>query len=300
MRNALAPGFYRFVLMLAAAIWGLGFVIGKSAISQLGSTWFTAIRFIGAGIVLTIVLFPHLRRHMDVRTLKAGCIIGVFSFIGFWTQFVGLGLTTPSKNAFLSACYCLTVPLIWWVVARIRPSKRTMLAAVVCAVGIGFVSLSESFVITPGDAMSILSAFAYGAEIVVIAKVMKGGYDVLTITTVQQFTSGVLALVLALVTQPVPAADVLAQPSLIGAMAYVICLSAAFGAIAQNLAQKHLSAAESGLLCSLESVFCAFFSVAFFGETLTAAMVVGFVLIFAAIVVVQTETTEEPAPASKA
>ena len=64
-------------------------------------------------------------------------------------------------------------------------------------------------------------------------------------------------------------------------------LSAAFGAVAQNTAQAHLSPSEAGLLCSLESVFCALFSVAFFGEVLTARMAVGFAFIFAAIVATQ-------------
>lgn len=124
-------GVYRLVLVCAAAIWGLGFVIGKGAIATVGATWFTAIRFLGAGIVLLIILFPHIKRHFNARVLKAGCIIGLFSFLGFWTQFLGLGMTTPSKNAFLSACYCLTVPFIWWVVARRRPATKTLIAAAV-------------------------------------------------------------------------------------------------------------------------------------------------------------------------
>ena len=95
---------YRLILMTAAAVWGLGFVIGKSAIGTVGATWFTAIRFLGAGVVLVILLFPHLKRNFCRKTLKAGMIIGMATFVGFWTQFLGLGLTTPSKNAFLSAC----------------------------------------------------------------------------------------------------------------------------------------------------------------------------------------------------
>ena len=138
-------GVYRLVLVCAAAIWGLGFVIGKGAIATVGATWFTAIRFLGAGIVLLIILFPHIKRHFDARVLKAGCIIGLFSFLGFWTQFLGLGMTTPSKNAFLSACYCLTVPFIWWVVARRRPATKTLIAAAVCTIGIALVSLTDGF-----------------------------------------------------------------------------------------------------------------------------------------------------------
>ena len=107
--------------------------------------------------------------------------------------------------------------------------------------------------------------------------------DVLTITVVQQFTAGILALLLALVTQPMPTMAQVATPEFIGAMTYVAMLSAAFGAVAQNMAQAHLSPSEAGLLCSLESVFC----VVFFGEVLTARMAMGFAFIFAAIVATQ-------------
>ena len=88
-------------------------------------------------------------------------------------------------------------------------------------------------------------------------------------------------------TQPMPTAAQVITPEFIGAMTYVAMLSAAFGAVAQNTAQAHLSPSEAGLLCSLESVFCALFSVAFFGEVLTPRMAVGFAFIFAAIVATQ-------------
>ena len=175
---------YRLTLATAAAIWGLGFVIGKSAIATVGATWFTAIRFFGAGIVLLIILFPHIKRNFCRKTLKAGMIIGVATFLGFWTQFLGLGMTTPSKNAFLSACYCLTVPFIWWVVSRRRPSGKVFISAAICAIGIGMVSLTDGFAISLGDGISILSAFLYGAEIVIIGLVMRDN-DILTTTVVQ-------------------------------------------------------------------------------------------------------------------
>ena len=294
-------GAYRLILVVAAAIWGLGFVIGKGAIQTVGATWFTAIRFLGAGIVLLIILFPHIKRHFNKRVLIAGCVIGLLSFLGFWTQFLGLGLTTPSKNAFLSACYCLTVPFIWWVVARRRPSRKILFAAAACTVGIGLVSLTDGFSIGLGDGISVVSAFLYGAEIVVIGLVMRDN-DVLTVTTIQQFTSGILALALSLITQPVPSVEQIATPVFAGSMLYICMLSAAFGAVAQNLAQAHVSPAEAGLLCSLESVFCAIFSVAFFGEQLTVKMAAGFVLIFGSIVVAQlgdggaSESAGQPTP----
>ena len=264
----------------------MGFGIGKYGIEAIGATWFTCIRFIGSGIILLMVLFPHFRKHISRDVVRAGIIIGAASFFGFWTQFIGLGLTTPSKNAFLSTCYCLTVPFIWWAIARKKPSSRIFTAAAICTVGIGFVSLQEGFTIGLGDTMSIVSAFAYGFEIVIIGLFMKS-HDVLSVTIIQQFTAGVLAALFALVTGPMPSAEQFAEPLLVGSLAYVAALSASFGAIAQNVAQAHIPPSEAGILCSLESVFCAIFSVLLFGEVLTVQSVVGFALIFGAIMLAQ-------------
>lgn len=279
-------GVYRALLIIATIVWGLGFGIGKYAIEIIGATWFTCIRFVGSGIVLLVLLFPHFKEHLNRTTFKAGVITGAFSAIGFWTQFMGLGLTTPSKNAFLSTCYCLTVPFIWWIVARRRPSSRIFVAAAICAVGIGFVSLTESLSISAGDAMSIVSAFTYGAEIVVIGIMMKDN-DVFTVTIVQQLSAGVLTALFAFATQPMVDAATFGDMRLVGALAYVTLLSAAFGSVAQNLAQSHVPPAEAGILCSLESVFCAIFSVLLFGEMLTIQITVGFALIFTAVILAQ-------------
>ena len=64
---------YRALLVLAAAIWGLGFSIGKGAIALVGATWFTAFRFLGATVVLAVRPWPHMRDHFDRKLVKAGC-----------------------------------------------------------------------------------------------------------------------------------------------------------------------------------------------------------------------------------
>lgn len=285
---------YRLMIVSATLIWGLGFGIGKYAIAAVGATWFTCIRFLGSGILILALLFPHFKSHLNRSTLRAGAIIGAFSFIGFWTQFIGLGLTTPAKNAFLSTCYCLTVPFIWWIVVRKRPSPRIFTAAGICTVGIALVSLQGGLSMSVGDAMSIVSAFTYGAEIVVIGIMMKD-HDVFTVTIVQQLTAGVLAGIFALLVEPVPRLSLFSDVALVGSLAYVILLSAAYGSVAQNLAQVRISPSEAGILCSLESVSCAIFSVLLFGEVLTVQVVIGFALIFCAIMLAQKRNSENQA-----
>lgn len=273
---------YRLLLTFATLVWGFGFGLAKYAIAQVGATWVIAIRFLFSGILLLLLLFPHLKKTLNKDILKTGCILGAVSFLGFWTQFLGLGLTTASKNAFLSACYCITVPFIWWVIARKRPTVKSIGFALLCMAGVGLVSLDGSLSISLGDAISILSAFAYGLEIAAIGLLLKD-HDILAITTVQQIVSGLIGLTVALITQPLPAPEQFLNAPFLGCMAYVVVMAATFGCLAQNLAQKHISPAEAGLLCSLESVFCALCSVAFFGEVLTFKLVCGFTLIFASI-----------------
>ena len=277
------PGwFYRTVLLIATLIWGGNFVVAKGAVEAVGSAWVIGIRFCVAAFVLGICCFGRIRRHLTREALRAGVLIGVFSFLGYWTQFWGLEGTTPAKNAFLSACYCITVPFIWWIVARKRPTAKNLLTACVCVVGISFVTLQGELTPAWGDAVSVLSAFLYGAEIVAIALLLKQN-DVFTVTTIQMLVSGVLGCVLGLATTGLPSSETLLSVDFIWRMAYIALLGSCFATTAQNVAQTHVPPNEAGLLFAMESVFGTVFSVLFYGEVLTVKVLVGFALILAAV-----------------
>lgn len=276
--------FYRLVLVSATVIWGGNFVVSKFAVSSLHPLWVIAVRFAAAGLLLGLVFFPRVRSCMSPALLKAGVIIGFFSFLGYGSQFWGLSGTTPAKNAFLSACYCVTVPFIWWLVAGRRPGARKLLAAAVCVAGMALVTLQGELGISWGDGVSVLSAVLYGAEIVSIALLIKQ-HDVIAVTVVQMLSSGVFAALAALLLGIPLDAGMLAEPSFMLQMAYIVVLGSCYASTAQNLAQTHVPPAQVSLLFALESVFGTVFSMLFFGEALTPRLVLGFALIFAAILV---------------
>ncbi|MGN0047152.1 MAG: DMT family transporter [Eggerthellaceae bacterium] len=283
---------YRGILIAATIIWGGNFVVSKFAVDAAGATWVVGIRFLIAGLLMALLLAKRLSRHLTKDLVRAGCIIGLFSFLGYWTQFLGLEGTTPAKNAFLSACYCVTVPFIWWVVVRRSPTKKNLAAAAICVAGMALVTLEGDLSVTWGDGVSILSAFMYGAEIVVIALYIRD-YDVLSVTTIQMITSGILGCILGAFTHEPPTAALLADPGFLAAMAYIILLASCFASTAQNLAQTHVPPAEVSLLFALESVFGTLFSVIFYGEALTLKLVAGFILIFVGILVSQLRSKKD-------
>lgn len=274
--------FYRAVLVAATLCWGGNFVIGKYAVTTMNPVWVISIRFAAAGLLLGLICFKRVRANLSKELVRAGCIMGFFTFLGFWSQFLGLSGTTPAKNAFLSTSYCVTVPFIWWLVARRRPTRRNLVAAAICVCGMGFITLQGDLSIGWGDGVSIASAFLYGAEIVVIALFVRK-HDIVTVSAVQMLACGIYAGVFGVISGTPFNFDALGQPSFIAQIAYITLLGSLFGSTAQNLAQAHIPPAQVSLICALESVFGTIFSVIFMGEALTPQLLAGFALVFAAI-----------------
>ena len=60
----------------------------------------------------------------------SGAVIGLLLFIAYSIQTIGIIDTTPGKNAFLTAVYCVIVPYLYWFVDRNKPDKFNIIAAV--------------------------------------------------------------------------------------------------------------------------------------------------------------------------
>lgn len=70
-----------------------------------------AIRFTVSAIILSIIFWKKLR-DMSKDDLKSGLMIGVFLFMAYSVQTIGVGYTDPGRSAFLSASYCVIVPFL--------------------------------------------------------------------------------------------------------------------------------------------------------------------------------------------
>ena len=126
----------------------------------------------------------------------AGLVLGAVTFLAFWVQTVGLAETTPGKNAFLTATYCVIVPFMLWGLTRKRPTMANVGAAVLCVAGIGLVSMTAgSFTIGFGDLMTLLCAVFFAAQIIAIARFSRH-FDVLGLTAYQFLFGGAMGLVL--------------------------------------------------------------------------------------------------------
>ncbi len=267
-------------------IWGLAFVVMKNMLDYLPTGWLLGFRFVVASLLMAVIFNKQLRATMSAKTITEGFIIGIFVFGAYYLQTQGLALTTPGKNAFLTAFYIVIVPFMWWALAKQKPTKFNIIASILAVVGGGFVSLQASeagFSLNAGDMLTLVSALFFTFQFIAV-KFWGTNDNVLALSIWQFFFAGLISLLVAVLSEPLPKLDNLTQDFWIG-ITYVIVFSTIVGIGFQNVGTANCDPAPAALIMSLEGVFGVIFSVFLTGEVLTLQILIGFVLIFTAIIV---------------
>jgi len=274
------------MLFAAALIWGTSFFIMKNALDVLPVFFLLAIRFTAGAVLLALVAGKRWKSFTP-DYLWRGAVIGGFLFLAYSVQTFGLSLTTPSKNAFLTAVYCVMVPFLTWAVVKARPDRYNIAAALLCVTGVGLVSLNDQLTINAGDLLTLLCAVFYASHIVAVEKVSPG--KDITLLTVFQFAFAALyAWICGACTETFPA-QALADPAVFLPMAYLCVMATTVALLFQNVGQIWSDPASASVILSLESVFGVLFSVIFYGDPVTGRLLAGFALIFVAVVCSETK-----------
>ncbi len=269
----------RAALLAAALIWGSSFIIVKNTVDAVPPNFLLAVRFTFGALALGLIFHKHFRK-IDRGCFWRGAVMGAFLFLAYCFQTLGIQYTTPGKNAFLTAVYCILVPFVYWAVDGSRLSAVNFAAAVLCLAGIGLVSLQGDFTVSSGDLLTLIGGVFYALHMVTVAKVSRGR-DLFVLTAVQFAAGALLAWGTFLLFEPLPGRISWETG---GGMAYLAVFCTAGALLFQNIGQKYTPPAQASLILSLESVFGVGFSVILGAETLTGKMIMGFILIFAAVI----------------
>ena len=274
------------MLCLAAFIWGSSFFIMKESVNILPIFYLLAIRFTGGAILLALVCWKKWR-GFTLDYLWRGAIVGGLLFLAYAVQTFGLAGTTPSKNAFLTAVYCVMVPFLYWLVAKQRPDRYNILAAVLCVTGVGFVSLTSGFTVTWGDGLTLCCAVFYAAHIVSVAK-LSPEKDIYLLTVFQFAFAALYAWICGFCFQDFPA-PALFTPDILIQLAYLTVMATTVALLFQNVGQVWSDPSSAAVILSLESVFGVLCSVLFYHDPVTPRLIAGFVLIFIAVLCSETK-----------
>ena len=273
----------RLALLSTALIWGTSFVIMKSALDTIGTMWLLSIRFTGAALPLCLLGWKRIRA-MSRRAVKGCVLMGLYLAVAYIVQTYGLVYTTPGKNAFLTNVYCVMVPFMAWAVYKRRPSAAHVLGALLCLVGIGLVSLNGlDGGVNIGDLLTLLCGVFYAGQIIVLEQ-YTGEADPLSLSALQFAVAAGICWIGALLFEPAPTALTGEDWLSLGYLS-LFCTALCFFLEAWGM--QVTPGTTAAVLMTLEAVFGVLTSVLFYHEAMTARLLLGFALIFAAVLVTE-------------
>jgi len=309
------------MLIVAAILWGLGFVAQRDGMNYIGPFFYTAIRF-GIGVLCLLPVYFMTRKlepkievkvkaeaeteaeaEAEVKTgtdnikghesiverktvIFAGLIVGIFLFLGVSAQQIGLQTTTAGKASFITALYMVLVP-VFGIALGHKTTKSVWISIIVALVGLYFMSISKDFNIEKGDIFVIACAILWAIHFLFIAH-YSSRVGAIRLSIIQFTVCMVLSLIVAIISEPSP---LLSQsPTLplpfISALPSILYGGIGAVGIAYTLhvvALKDANPAYASLILSTESVFGALGGWLILHETMTSRQILGAGLILAAV-----------------
>ena len=271
-------------LIITAIIWGSGFVGSAVALEYYTPYQILAGRFL-IGVLILGIVFNKRLKTIKKSTLIKGSILGIFLYIAFVLQTVGLQYTTPSKNAFLTAINVVIVPFIGLIIYKKKIDVFELGGAFIAMIGVAVLSLKFSSEINIGDLLTICCAFAFAFHIFYTSKFVKDE-DPIQLTIIQMMVAAVIGFVVVVFKGETTFST---QPNGLIPLLYLAIFSTTIAFLLQTIAQKYITETKAAIILATESFWGMAFSITILSEVMTAKMGIGAILILGAIVLSETK-----------
>lgn len=289
MKNRSILGFILFILV--AAIWGTAFVFQRIGMDSIQPYTFTAARMSLAAVAVSLIsVFIKspapagvTEREYNRNSVTGGVICGFLLVAASLFQQVGIVTTSAGKAGFITAMYILLVPVLGSLFLKKHSSWRVWLSVAMGVTGLYLLCMKDSFRLEYGDSLICVCAFLFSAHILFIDHYVAKGNPV-RIAAIQLIVTSLVSWVLAFILES-PGIEQI--KSAVIPIVYCGLVSAGVGYTLQIVAQKFTEPTVASLLMSLESVFAVTAGALILHEQMTTREVLGCVIMFTAIIIVQ-------------
>lgn len=286
------------LLLLAGAIWGMGFVAQQTAMDDIGPMLFIASRFLLAGFAVLPFAMAELKRangpsYIDaVKSHKTGFFwVGLAFFLGMTFQQIGLKGTSVTNAGFLTALYVIMVPLIMVLVLRVQQPVIIWPASLLALIGIYLLSGGDLAALNSGDMLIIICALFWAGHVILTGRIGQQSGLPVTMATTQFFITAALAFICYVIFVPAGFGETIpTTDQLLGALPEIIyagTIAGGLGFTLQAVGQRYTSESAAAVLISTESLFAALFGAIFLSERLATLGYFGCALIFIAILLIE-------------
>ncbi len=287
------------LVLFATVVWGSQYIIIKQGAALVPPFFFQGMRHVVA-FVGFCPWWGRLRK-MNRLTFVAAIVSAATLYILIAFLTIGLGLTTSNKGAFMATMYVVFTPFVGFAMLKSKIKPMHLAGVAIAVVGMAIMLFGNGaggnaeIAFNIGDVLVLIGAFFNAIQIVLLEKYTNKVDTMLFVLTqmwmIAAFNIGTSFLIqepMGWVSMPAPEmAATWFNWIYLGILASTVTL------LIQTWAQKSIDATRAALLYSLEPVFAIFFGVAFGGEPLYAAFVIGGMLIMAGIITSSVKVTRK-------
>lgn len=276
-----------FLLLFAAALWGVAFYFQKDAMTSIGPWTFIAGRSLLAVLVLApLAFFEH--RKSGARALPPGLgpisVVCGFAFLAAaFLQQEGLKTASVTNTGFLTSLYVVLTPLVAWVWSRVVPPRIVWPAIGLSFAGTWLLGGGTIGGSGPGEFLVMGSAVFWATHCVITGRASHYQRP-LTYTALQFAVVGSVAAVAAIAVES-PTLEGLRSAAV--PILFVGLVSTALTYTIFTIAIRHTTPPEAAVILSAESLFAASAGALMLGERLSAISWLGAGLMIAAVLLVQ-------------
>ncbi|MBA7497649.1 putative cystine transporter YijE [subsurface metagenome] len=264
-------------------IWGSTFAIIKGVLDQIPTFTFLAYRFLLATLILYLIFWKRIKENIDKTTLKKGSLIGIFLFMGYAFQTVGLKYTTATKAGFITGLSVVLVPIISHFFIKEKINRNSVIGVILAFIGLWFLNYSSSFSFNLGDFLVLLCAVSFALHIISVGLYSKK-VDYVPLVIVQLATVSVLCLLIAMVFER-PELHLSYSLHVWWSIVLTGVFATALAFYMQNRFQRYSTATKTAIIFSGEPIFAAVFAYLLLGEKVgLIAWIGGLLIIFGMIV----------------
>ena len=277
--------------LITTFIWGTAFIAQDTGMDNIGPLTFNAARFfVGFVTVLPIALLVERGKIIENINLdkklffKYLFLMSLSLFFGTYLQQTSLLYTNIANAAFFTVFYVPLVPIILFIIYKIKVHWSIWPSILLCIIGVYFLSDFSNSEILIGDSLVILCSVFWALHIIFAGKFMEKFDIPIFFAALQAILVGMYSLLFALLFEEINLTNILLENY---SIIYAGFLSGGIAFTLQMYAQRNIEEAPAAIIYSLEGVFAALAGWIILNQMLDFSNILGCFIILIAVILSQ-------------
>ena len=277
--------------LITTFIWGTAFIAQDTGMDNIGPLTFNAARFfVGFVTVLPIAFLVERGKIIENINLdkklffKYLFLMSLSLFFGTFLQQTSLLYTNIANAAFFTVFYVPLVPIILFIIYKIKVHWSIWPSILLCIIGVYFLSDFSNSEILIGDSLVILCSVFWALHIIFAGKFMEKFDIPIFFAALQAILVGTYSLLFALLFEEINLTNILLENY---SIIYAGFLSGGIAFTLQMYAQKNIEEAPAAIIYSLEGVFAALAGWIILNQMLDFSNILGCFIILIAVILSQ-------------